>query len=61
MNRLDEVALRAVISELANALQSAVLITAQLQTKASEHGNAVANLERTLRRATATMQQLQPT
>jgi len=60
MNGLDEIALRVVISQLANALQSAVLITAQLQTKTTAHGNAVANLERTLRRVTTTMQQLQP-
>jgi hypothetical protein len=60
MKWADDDTLRDVISQVANALQSAVLITTQLQTKTTERADAVASLERTLRRAASAMRQLQP-
>ena len=50
---------RAAFSELANALQAALLLSIELEASAPEHLDAVAHLQSAIRRAVAAMRQLQ--
>jgi hypothetical protein len=50
---------RAVFSELANALQAALLLSVELEASAPEHFDTVAHLQSSIRRAVAAMRQLQ--
>ena len=52
--------LTAAISDLANALQTAVLIAFELETVAFEHFNHVGELQAALRRAVDALRRLNP-
>jgi len=57
---MDDATVKRVVDELANALQTAVLITTRLQARRGEDADDTATLQGALQRATATLQRLQP-
>ncbi len=57
---MDETAIKRAVDEIANALQTAVLVAARLRVRLNEDADDGKVLEGALRRATATLQRLQP-
>jgi len=56
----DDATLKQAIDDLANALQTAVLVSARLQAALSINLDDATILERALQRAATTLQRLQP-
>ena len=57
---MDDVTVKRVVDDLANALQTAVLVAARLHARAAEDRDDAATLQKALRRATTTLRRLQP-
>ena len=57
---MDDATVKQVVDDLANALQTAVLVATRLVAHTSANADDAATLQRALRRATQTLRRLQP-